>query len=333
MTGALAHLPDFGRLLATPLPGDAPAHWLILAGIALLLDALLGSRTLLGRLPGPDRILLRLGQWLVPRLDRERRSRFARAMRGALVVMAFTPILVVIGRGVDLIALDGGLGTLITVLLLARLMEQRALVDLISAMPDRLGRIRPGADGNGRFGASRFALERLAVRFADGLVTVLVLLMLGGMALVLVHRFLTMLVEAGAPKGMTPPASPFYLVPLALQQALALPGAALAALLMALAALLVPGARAGQAWRGLSPFGAGLPARLIPAATLAFALGLNLHSDPDNRPGGRWLGPPDGRARPAPLDMSRALYLILVAGLLILLALVGVLLHLLGGTP
>lgn len=186
-----------------------------------------------------------------------------------------------------------------------------------------------GADGRpvpDMYLVARGAIEHLAGRFAEGLVAPVfwfVLLGLPGMfGFLAISRTARLLPEHDLRFAF------FGMVASRLNEALGWIPVRLAAILVALSALLVPGARLGRALsatlaHGRHPVGG----VAWPIAAMAGALGLALGGPrpADTQAGGGpadWLGGSGGRARAVAGDVRRALYLYLVACLALLLIVV-----------
>lgn len=304
---------------------ESIANWSFLLIAALLVDLALGGRRLLGRLPGPDHLLYGLVSAIAARLDRPGRGDGTNMARGLLMIAVLAPALAGLGHLVDRVAFDGRIGSLLALVLLVLTIGQRAVWDLTRAIGKALGDGTQRADEN-RYGAARWALERLVLRFADGLVVNAVILMIGGFTLLLPFRLIAVTVSTGAPSGLLRPKGAFQRGAVILHEIAALPGTLIAGLVVATAQFFAPHGSA-RTFRGFAPGkGPYLMSRALPMGVLAYGLGLNFKSDTDLRDDAAlWFGPADGRARLGPADIRRCQLVAIAATLIAFLLLIALL--------
>lgn len=289
---------------------------LILAVLALLIDGLMGSKTLLGRLIGPDSLLFRLHGRLSKKLDREDRSPAELRLRGVLAFASVALIAGLLGGMLD--RADSLFGRAMALLVLTLLLGQRTVFEMVFEVLKALR--DPGhADAPKRFGATRWAVERLALRFADGLVANLAVFFAGGFAGLMVFRTLSMMMAAGAPSGLERPKSAYYDIPVALFRIVTALPAILASFLLATAILFSPHGQANS-FKGLGTRAPGfdsLMSRRLALGSFAFGFDFNFRVHPDARGESSWIGPQDGKARLSDADLKRAIAAVTFAGILV----------------
>ncbi len=289
---------------------------------AILLDILLGRPRLLGRVPGPDSLLHTMNIWLSKRLDRARRSDANRIVRGLLALLALSCLLWPFGAWLDSFTHSGGLGIIFTTLLLTLLIGQRAVWDTTKALCNKL-KETSNADDKTRYGAARWAIERINIRFADGLVANTVIYVLFGFSALLIYRALTMVIAVGSPNGVKAPNSPYFFGLVKLYNFFGFLMGSLAGIIQRLAAIFVPKARPFAGFPALGIIEDSLAARRIPLMTMAHTLGYNFKLNIEvNDSNATWIGPGDGKARLNGQDIKRALLLAWIStGLLLLVVL------------
>jgi len=320
------------------LAADAEPLFVLLA--AILVDGLLG--VVVARVPVSGGPFFRFVEDLIRRLNRPGRTVATRRTRGAIfgLVLAGSGA----GFGLALSAMTATLpfGWLVSVVVLLLSLEwgrsmarARAVARAFAGGRDALASL-PALRGDGQppmatadgFAASRGAVEHVCGRFADGLVVAVFWFVLLGFPGLMVSRFVA------RAANLTPPTNPdlrdFGAVVWRLNEALSWLPRRMAALLLVLAAVLVPGASAARAARQFmrgAPSGGAATVLAVSAAALGLSLGGPRPSgDPAGAGPAPWLGPDDGRARADAADARRALYLVQVAGLgvLVVVALVAV---------
>lgn len=169
-------------------------------------------------------------------------------------------------------------------------------------------------------GVSRAAIESLAENFSDGVVAPAFWLAIGGLPGIALYKAIN---TADSMIGhKTDRHRAFGWAAARLDDLVNLPASRLTALLLVLAAALLPGATAGRAFAAVER-DAGRhrsPNAGWPEAAMAGALGLRLAGPRRYAEGwveDHWMGGPDGRAEATAADIRRALKLYAVAGLLL----------------
>ncbi len=305
----------------------APYDWAGAPGGALLLffaliaDAALPGGAALGRLlPHPRRLVASITLELDRRLNRDKRSDRARVFRGALIVLVLAGAAATLGWLVEEAGRGVAYGWIAEFLVLTVMISQRgtfrqgreAPADHHREAPADHHREAPADDHR----PAREAIEAVAGRFAARVVAPVFWYALLGLPGVATHAAVNAM--AGVIGGPGRRQAAFGLAAGRLDDVLTAIPARLAALLFVVAALFAPGASpAGAlrvAWRdsGKHPsFSAGWP-----LAAVAGALDLAL-AGPDAQTGRKtdWIG--SGRARATASDVSRVLYLFVVACLLV----------------
>jgi adenosylcobinamide-phosphate synthase len=298
----------------------------LLAGLAL--DAVAGDMRLLFRLvPHPVAAIGGLIAALERRLNRESRGRGALRVRGALVVLAVVGLAAACGWLVLMVARHTRWGWLIEVFAIGVLIAQRSLYDHVFAVCRALesgglsaGRAAVsrivGRDPNSldEYAVARAGIESLFENFSDGVVAPVfwyVLLGLPGLFAYKAVNTLDSMIAHRSPRYID-----FGAFAARLDTAANFVPARLAALIVAVAALVVPQGSPAAAFKIMlrdarkhRSVNAGWPEGAA-AGALGLALagprryGADLVNDP-------WIG--DGRARATPSDMRRALYLFVAA--------------------
>ncbi len=316
-----------------PGPGGPPPALLLL--LALMLDWLTAGFGWLWRaLPHPVAAIGALVGGLERRLNRDGRSVGALRTRGALTVLIVVGLAAGIGWA---LAYAGGLlpyGWLIELFVVTVLLAQRSLFAHVhrvgkalrlngleggrAAVAHIVGRDVTALD---EYGVARAAIESGAENFSDAVVAPVFWYLLLGLPGMLAYKAVNTLDSMIGYR--TPRYEQFGKVAARLDDAANLIPARLSALILALAALATPTA---NAWRALvtvlrdakkhrSP-NAGWPeAAMAGALDLALAGPRPYHGQMQRSP---WIG--TGRARATPHDITRALYLYVVACLLVVAA-------------
>ncbi len=307
-------------------PSDA-AEVIAILLLALALDAVIGDPRWLYRLvPHPVALLGRLIAAGERRLNRPQIARPARLVRGLALALAVAAAAAASGWAIEraLMPLPGGWG--VEALVASSLLAFRGLYDHVRAVAEALGRDLDAARAEvGRIvgrdpgsldaaGVARAAAESAAENFSDGVVApafwFLVLGLPGLFAYKAVNTLDSMLGHADARYEA------FGKAAARLDDALNWVPARLAGLLLVAAAVLVPTASAGRAWRTMRRDAS--RHRSLNAgwqeAPLAGALGLRL-AGPRTYPGGvvadAWMG--EGRSELDAEDLRRALDLYVAA--------------------
>lgn len=300
---------------------------LVLLG-ALLLDAAIGDMPMLfRRVPHPVTLVGWAIAWFEQRLNREDRSEAARCARGIVTVVALVVAAALAGILLGYLCRAFATGWLVELFVVAVLVAQRGLFEHVHAIAVALAEqgLAAGREAVrhivGRdpmsldeYGVARAGIESLAENFSDGVVAPMFWTILFGLPGLFVYK------TANTLDSMIGHLSPRYRsfgwAAARLDDMLNLVPARLAGLLIVVAALVTPQARAGVALRTMLR-DAGKhrsPNAGWPEAAMAGALGLALAgprryaervvADP-------WIG--DGRARAAPADMFHALLIYVVA--------------------
>lgn len=308
--------------------GPATLDPLLLLLLALAIDAVAGEMPLVFRfLPHP----VKLVGWVIgaaeQRLNRSWRSERDRLWRGigfaGMMIIGFF----ILGKGVALFGQVVPRGWLLELFLTATLVAQRSLFDHVRAVQVALhtggleaGRqavaMIVGRDPNSldRHGVARAAIESCAENFSDAVVAPVFWYVVAGFPGLLVYKVANTLDSMVGHKNDRFRA--FGWASARLDDVLNLAPARLSGLIIAAAALLVPGASASRGLRTMlrdarhhrSP-NAGWP-----EAAMAGALNLSL-AGPRHYPGlivnDRWIG--DGSAQAEAADIGRALQVFAVA--------------------
>jgi adenosylcobinamide-phosphate synthase len=311
---------------------SAASDPLLILLVAIALDAVTGDPPWLYRaLPHPVVLIGRIIGWLDGRLNRPGAADRARRRRGILAVLVVVAAAVAVGWAIAAALAHVPFGWALQALVMSSLIAQHSLYIHV-AMVAR-GLARDGlAGGRGavarivgrdpesldQAGVARAAIESLAENFSDGVVAPVFWAALFGLPGLLAYKAIN---TADSMIGhRTPRHAAFGWAAARLDDAANLIPARLAGLLITGAALLVPGARAGRAFRAMWR---DAPRHRSPnagwqEAAMAGALGLALAGP--RRYGGRvvedaWMGA-GGRTDAGPADIRRALRLYLMACLL-----------------
>lgn len=298
---------------------------------ALLLDAIVGEAGPLFRhVPHPVALIGRLIAFLERKLNREQRSTLDRRWRGVLTVLLVTGFCFAIGWGIAWSSHRYVAGQAAELILLTFLIAQRSLFDHVRAVGLALrddgliaGR-RAVAHIVGRdphkldsHAVARAAIESCAENFSDGVVAPVFWYALFGLPGVLVYKAVNTMDSMIGHKS--PRYLAFGMAAARLDDAMNLVPARLAALLIVLASLFLPGGRPGSAvatvWRDARCHRS--PNAGWPEAAMAGALGLALAGPRHYAEGlvmDAWMGRGDPQATPK--DIRRSLYILVVASLI-----------------
>ncbi|MEE8334482.1 MAG: cobalamin biosynthesis protein [Alphaproteobacteria bacterium] len=315
--------------------GQGATAPLVLLLIALITDALISGLPGLRQVFAAPMVGFRaIASWFDAKLNRARRGAVALRIRGALVAL----VIAAIGWGLGTLVADaaGALpaGWVLTALTLVCLLAQRVPIDiargtarallggnLATARADVGALVRYDSEALDAHGVARAAIEGLGARFAGGLVGTVFWFLLAGLPGLVAYRAIAAAADVlGRP---TPLHGAFGSVCARLDDALTLIPAMLAGLILALAALFSPGANPAAAltlWaRDLGERGvhSGFRSEGALAGALGLALGGPRNWDGEVRAGG-WIG--DGRARIEAADVRRAVWLVMVAAVIVFLA-------------
>lgn len=314
----------------------------------VVLCAALALEFLVGGLPGfshvlsfPRTLSVNLAQRAGRRLNRRNRSARSRRFRGALLVLILVPLSAIFGLYAAEFCRSLADGWIVETILVAMclglrrpLMNAGALRRALARKSldrarDILGRaVDYETDNIDEHGLARGSVEIFAVRLCDGLVGPVFWYLVAGLPGVFVYCVTTALADVLS--HPTERHAAFGGVAGALDRLMNLIPAPATAMLIVVGTLFAPTARPLAAIRGI--FG-GAASGQTPRAgwtqgAIAGALGLSL-SGPRRHDGavtpGAWIG--DGRARANSTDVTRAMWLYVIAGFLgvvplVLLALV-----------
>jgi len=300
--------------------------FLLLAALAL--DAVAGDP--LGR-AHPVALLGRLVAGLERRLNRAQRSAATRQARGVLTVLVVVGTAVAAGLLVRHVALNQPWGWLLEVAFVATLLAQKSLAQHVARVRAALlqGGLAAGRQAVAHIvgrdpetldhhAVARAAIESCAENFADGVVAPAFWYAVAGPAGIAAYKAINTLDSMIGHRSER--YRDFGRAAARLDDAANLVPARLAGLLLAAAAVVVPGASPARAVRAmLRDAGKHLsPNAGWPEAAVAGALGLALggpRSYGGAGGGQAWMG--DGRARAMPNDIRSTLYLYAVACLLL----------------
>lgn len=315
---------------------DAISHTsLIVVLVALIADGVLsGLPGLRWLLDLPQAMIRNLACWFDEKLNRVQRGRGALRLRGAIVAIVVVAIAGGAGQGLETLARQVPLGGFVYVGALLFMIDLRRPVD---AMRRTLAALRGGDDvraairvaplvrfdipDDDRYAIARAAIEGGAARIVEGLFVTVFWFLLLGLPGVCVCRGLGAAADA---IGRTSPRhSDFGFAVARLNDVLSLPGALIAGPVMSIAALFCPGTRPARAIVGwLRDLAArGITAGYRAEGAVAGALGLTLGGPrlfDGEVIGGSWID--DGRARVGLADVKRAVFLLVIAALLVGLA-------------
>jgi len=313
-------------------PDSAGVSPPVILFLALALDAAFGEFGPAFRvLPHPVAMIGGLTGWFDRRLNRERRSESARFVRGAVVTLLMVALAAGAGWGLHRLASTVMHGWAIEVLAVTLLLAQRSLFDHVRAVARGLE--RDGLTGGraavarivgrdpeelDRHGVARAGIESLAESFCDGVVApVFWYLLLGLPGLAAYKAVNTMDSMIGY---RTVRHAAFGRTAARLDDVMNYIPARVAAALIVVASVFVPGGRPGASFRVMARDGGKhrSPNAGWPEAAMAGALGVALagprsyHGAVMNEP---WVGG-EFPARIGPPDIRRALYVFVVACLL-----------------
>ncbi|MBT3304904.1 MAG: cobalamin biosynthesis protein CobD [Alphaproteobacteria bacterium] len=303
---------------------------LVLLLIALLIEAYIGeARALFKVVPHPIVVIGNAIGWFDRKLNREQRSNVDRAIRGALVVAILVCLAGAIGWGVSWLTQNHDFGWVVELFGLIALLAGRNLYDSVAKVAHALNQDLPqgreavshivGRDPNmlDEAGVARAAIETAAENFCDGVVAPVFWFVLFGFPGILIYKTVnTMDSMIGY---TTPKYRAFGMTAARLDDVLNLIPARLAGLFISIAALFVPTAHPGDAFKIMlrdsskhKSMNAGWP-----EGAAAGALGLKLAGPRKYREmttDDDWIG--DGTSDAGVLDIQRMLYLYLVASLI-----------------
>ncbi|MBM3524762.1 MAG: cobalamin biosynthesis protein CobD, partial [Alphaproteobacteria bacterium] len=296
--------------------------------LALVIDALAGEMRLLFRfVTHPVVAIGKLVASLDKRLNRENRSERARRFRGLLAVLVVVAVVGAIAWFTHIVVARLRSGWLVEAFFVAILVAQRSLYDHVATVRAALAKdglvagrravahiVGRDPDSLDEHGVARAAVESLFENFADGVVAPIFWYVLLGLPGIAVCKAINTLDSMIGHK--TPRHGAFGEVAARLDTAVNYLPARLSALLIAIAAAVIPGGNPFKALQVMvrdarkhNSFNAGWPEGAA-AGALGFALAgpRRYHGQVVDAP---WIG--DGRARLTAEDITRALRLYVVA--------------------
>jgi adenosylcobinamide-phosphate synthase len=330
----------------SPLSAAAGGTPLAVLLALLVLDLVLGFVPRMGHLhpplPAPRRLLAGIER----RLNRENRSPVNRAVRGAVAAAVVVLIAAGLGWGLWRAALELPFGIAAEAIVLFLALSQARVIGAMAEARDALrhgapeaaraalgGLVAGGHEGLDGFSVARAMIEQGGMGFLNRLIAPAFWFVLAGLPGAFVYGASLALAAAFAPRSGRGDA--FSRAAMGIREALDYIPARLAALILILAGLFLPGASPAGGIRVLRRDGArypGVNGGWI-LATLAGLLGLALLGPkgigvavPAGDP---WIG--GGRAQAGAVDIRRAVYLLAVGALIVITAVAGLLLLKLGG--
>ena len=314
---------------------------------ALLIDGLTGNITRLRRyVPHPVFLIASGVNWLEFRLNRERRSTYARLIRGLIVIILVTGLSVGAGWSVAVVAAQLPFGWLLALVVIVALVAQRGPFnevhrmvqglrsnDLYAAREAAAVFLGSAADTYDEAALVRAGTNHLAVQYLTGLVAAVFWFVLLGIPGLFAWRSVNVmacLLDSSGPR-----LAYFGWVPTRFNDAVAYLPSLLAGLLIVVAAAFVPAANPVRALRVMLRDGSKHRSLSLgsPVAAMAGALGITLAGPRQLLPGGvshavtagnpktePWVGEQIGRREVSRVDAARALYLYGVGCLLVFLA-------------
>ncbi len=318
-------------LTAWILDLSAPAFLLLAALLAMATDALLGDPDwLYRRVPHPVAALGRLIVLGDDRFNRESLADELRFERGVALTAAVVLLVAAMGFVLSIVTASVPGGWIVEGLLASTLIAFRGLYDHVAAVARGLARSLPEGraavahivgrdpDALDRAGVARAAIESTAENFSDGVVAPVFWYLLLGLPGLLAYKAINTLDSMLGHHA--PRYEAFGRAAARLDDAINWLPARLAGGLFVAAAVFVPGASAGNAWRVMlrdaprhrSP-NAGWQEAAV-AGALDFSLAGPRHY-PDEVVDDNWMG--DGRANLDAADARAALRLYLVAAIVL----------------
>jgi adenosylcobinamide-phosphate synthase len=311
--------------------GGGPVPPVVILLFALALDALIGDPRWLWRaLPHPVAIVGWSADKLEVRLNRPNRTRNDRIVRGALVALALVALAVALGVGVTELRRRAAWGWGVELALVWSLMAQRSLFDHVLFVARAMKRnglaggraavsriVGRDPDSLDEYGVARAAIESCAENFADGVVAPVFWYVLFGCPGLFAFKTVNTLDSMIGHRN--PRFEAFGKLAARLDDVMNLLPARIAGLLLVASSLFVPAGKPFAAAKIMLTDHAhhDSPNSGWPEAAMAGALDLAL-AGPRHYPGevvqGRWIG--SGRARATLADITRALYMLVIACLI-----------------
>lgn len=262
----------------------------------LLLDAAFGGRKALGALPSLETLFGAVLSFLKQRLAREGRTKRAHFWRGMLVLILLLVAAIALGFALDALLFSAPPLTALAVVLCAQFVRLK---------PEWQHLSEPGGltDGKACRAAVSQAIDHASAHLMPGLLAFL----LGGFTLLVP----VMLLQCAVRHDPDPQDRSFFLLPFeSLFRWPRAAGCLLAALALAAATLVWPGANWKAAWKALVT-GARSP-RDWPLNVAAHAFGWSVEASPARKPV-VWIGPAGGTARLKAADVREGLIVTLIA--------------------
>ena len=310
--------------------GESGFDPLVLLLMAIIVEAYVGKGwSLFKAVPHPIRIIGNVIVFLDRKLNREHRKEADRAFRGALVVIFIVVLAFAAGWAVAWLSLNHPWGWILEFLGIVMLLAARGLYDHVSAVGKALrGGVEQGRDAVRHIvgrdpasldgpGVARSAIESLAENYCDGVVAPVFWYVLSGFPGLLVYKAVNTMDSMIGHR--TPKYRAFGMTAARLDDVLNLIPARLAGLFIVFASLFAPTANPRQSLKVMfrdshkhRSLNAGWPeGAMAGALDLALAGPRRYAEYTVNDP---WIG--DGRAQATPKDISRGLYLYVVACLI-----------------
>ena len=313
---------------------------------ALLIDGMTGNITRLRRyVPHPVLLIATGVNWLEFRLNRERRSTYARLVRGLIVVIVVTCLSVGAGWSVAIVAAQLPFGWLLSLIVITALIAQRGPFDEVHRVVRglRSNDLHAAREAAAMFLGSatntcdeaalvRAGTNHLAAQYLIGLVAAVFWFVLLGIPGLFAWRAVN--VMGSLLDSSDPHLAYFGWVPTRLNDAVAYLPSLIAGLLIVVAAAFVPTVNPVRALRVMLRDGSKHRSLSLgsPVAAMAGALGITLAGPRQllptavsrvvatgNSKSEPWVGEQDGQRAVSRADGARALYLYGVGCLLVFL--------------
>jgi len=303
---------------------------LILLILAIIFDTYLGDMNFLFRfVKHPIVAIGNAINFFDQKLNREKRSEAARAIRGAITVLIMVTTTGAIGAAIAWLSLHHPMGWIIELILITVLLAGRSLYDHVKDVAKALTvGLEPGRDAVSQIvgrdtsqldehGVARGAIESLAENLCDGVIAPIFWYLLFGFPGLLVYKTVNTMDSMIGYKNSKYRA--FGMTAARLDDVLNLIPARLTGLFLVLAALFTPTANAAKAFRAMmrdsgkhKSMNAGWPeAAMAGALNIALAGPRRYANTVVKDP---WMG--DGTAKVKIKDIERALYMYTVASLI-----------------
>jgi adenosylcobinamide-phosphate synthase len=298
--------------------------------LTIILLALMGDALIAG-LPGirqivgaPVAFMAALARWLEARLNRPQRSASNRKFRGAIATVFMIGLALGVGTLFENLFAEMARGWMWTLLIAMTMLTQRRGIDAAWNIRRCLNggdldgarilsgpEIRHDPSHDDAHGLARGAIEISAMRFCDGAVAPAFWYIVLGLPGLMVFRVINAMAF-----GLGDKSGPFGLTAARLDGVLNILPAPICGLIFSVSAVFAPAANPLQAFNTMQAAIQGRAASPRPwvVGAMAGALGLAL-GGPRRADGAEdadgWIG--DGRARAAPTDIGRAIFVAVVA--------------------